>query len=310
MGRVAHQSRKITAAALAAAFSVATLAAQAPVFRVESKLVRLIVSVKNSKGEIVGSLEQHDFKVFDTGVPQAIQYFEHHTELPLSVSILIDTSGSTAKELAYEIESVRKFLRALFREGNPRDAAALYAFNDEVTQLASFTRRQDRLDAALRRISARSGTSIYDAVYLAAREIEGRDGRHVMIVVSDGGDTTSIESFESARRAAQYSEITVYPILVLPITNDAGRNVGGENALKQLARDTGGRVFEPSGSKELDRAFAEILRDLRTQYLIGYRPANLPEDAPRFHPVRVEVSRPDLRVSTRSGYYSDTAGGR
>lgn len=307
MGRVAGQGRKLGLLALLAA---ATLASQEPVFRVESKLVRLIVSVKNSKGELVGSLEKHDFKVFDTGVLQEIQYFERHTELPLSVSILIDASASTARELRYEIESVRKFLRALFREGNPQDAAALYVFDDEVTQLTSFTRRQDRLDAALRRISAGSGTSLYDAVYLAAREIERRDGRHVLIVVSDGGDTTSVESFESARRAVQYSEMTVYPILVIPIANDAGRNVGGENAVKQLARDTGGRVFEPSSSQELDRAFTEILRDLRTQYLIGYRPSHLPEDAPRFHPVRVEVSRPDLRVSTRSGYYSDTAAGK
>lgn len=307
MGRIAHQSRTLTCAAV---FAAVVLAAQEPVFRVESKLVRLIVSVKNAKGETVGSLDQRDFKVFDTGVPQQIQYFERHTELPLSVSILLDTSASTAKELGYEIESVRKFLRALVREGNPQDTAALYAFNDEVTQLASFTRRLDRLDAALRRISARAGTSLYDAVYLAARELEGREGRHVMIVVSDGGDTTSVKRFEDARRAVQYGEVIVYPVLVVPITNDAGRNVGGENALKQLALDTGGRVFEPSSRRELDRAFTEILRDLRTQYLIGYQPRNLPEDAPRFHPVRVEVSRPDLRVSTRSGYYSDTAGGK
>ena len=279
--------------------------AQQATFSVETKLVRLIVSVKNSKGEVVGSLERGDFKVFDLGVPQQIQYFEHHTELPLSVSILVDTSGSTGRELGYEIESVRKFLRALLREGNPQDAAALYSFNDEVTLLSSFTRREERLNAALARISATGGTSVYDAVYLAAREIENRDGRHVMIVVSDGGDTTSSGKFENARRTAQYSEAIIYPILVVPITNDAGRNVGGENALKQMARDTGGRVFEPSGARQLDQAFTEILRDLRTQYLIGYRPSNLPSDAPAFHTLRVEVSGRDLRVSTRSGYYGD-----
>ena len=307
MGRLSHKSCQLIAALAVVAGSAL---GQQSTFSVESKLVRLIVSVKNPKGEVVGSLERGDFKVFDTGVQQQIQYFEHHTELPLSVSILIDTSGSTAKELRYEVESVRKFLRALVREGNPEDAAALYAFNDDVTLLASFTRRQDRWNAALERISARGGTSAYDAVYLAAREIENRDGRHVMIVVSDGGDTTSSEKFENARRAAQYSEAVIYPILVVPITNDAGRNVGGENALRQLARDTGGRIFEPSGSKQLDQAFSDILRDLRTQYLIGYRPQNLPSDAPRFHSLRVEVGRPDLRVSTRSGYYSDTAVGK
>jgi len=292
-------------------FLVGTLAfAQQATFKVETKLVRLIVSVKNAKGEVVGNLEKGDFKVFDSGVQQQIQYFEHHTELPLSVSILVDTSGSTGRELGYETESVKKFLRSLFREGNPEDAAALYSFNDEVTLLSSFTRREDRLVTALGRLAATGGTSAYDAVYLASREIEKRDGRHVLIVVSDGGDTTSREKFENARRTAQYSEAIIYPILVVPITNDAGRNVGGENALKQLARDTGGRVFEPSGARQLDQAFSDILRDLRTQYLLGYRPTNLPADAPRFHPVRIEVGRPDLRVSTRSGYYSDIATGK
>jgi len=285
----------------------ATLAgAQQATFSTETQLVRLIVSVKNAKGEVVGSLERGDFKVFDTGVPQEIRYFEHHTDLPLSVSVLIDTSGSTARDLSYEIESVRKFLRAMLREGNQQDAVALYTFNDDVTLLNSFTRRQERLDGSLARISASGGTSAYDAVYLAAREIEDREGRHVMIVVSDGGDTTSSGTFENARRTAQYSEVTIYPILIVPIAGDAGRNVGGENALRQLARDTGGRMFEPAGSKQLDQVFSDILRDLRTQYLIGYRPQNLPPDAPRFHPVRVEASRPDLRVSTRSGYYGDS----
>ena len=126
-----------------------------------------------------------------------------------------------------------------------------------------------------------------------------------MVIVSDGGDTTSFYKYQDALDAAQKSDAVIYPIIVVPISNDAGRNIGGEHALQQFASNTGGRVFFPSNFAELDKAFSEILLDLRTQYMVGYYPKELPKDAPRFHQVAVRVKRPDLRVSTRSGYYSD-----
>jgi Ca-activated chloride channel family protein len=135
--------------------------------------------------------------------------------------------------------------------------------------------------------------------------MEIRDGRRAMIVVTDGGDTTSVKNFHDALEAAHLADAVIYPILVVPITNDAGRNVGGENALAALAAGTGGRVFFPSAGPALDEAFAEILRDLRTQYLMGYYPKNVPLTKNRFHPLQVKVARPGLRVITRSGYYGD-----
>jgi Ca-activated chloride channel family protein len=98
----------------------------------------------------------------------------------------------------------------------------------------------------------------------------------------------------------------IYPIVVIPITNDAGRNVGGENALTTMAAGTGGRVFTPSSAPELDRAFADILRDLRTQYLIGYYPKDVPPTKDRFHTLKVTTQGRNLRVITRSGYYGDS----
>ena len=269
------------------------------------KLVRLLVSVKDARGELVGSLEKPDFTVFDSGVKQQVAVFEHHTELPLSVALLIDTSGSTAKDLRYEQTSLEKFIRALLREGNPADAVALYAFNDEVTRMNSFTRREERLFESLKELKARAGTSLYDAVHLSSRDFRDREGRHVIVAVTDGGDTTSVKKYADAFESAQNADAIIYPILVVPITNDAGRNLGGERALDTLARGTGGRVFQPMGAAELDAAFTQILRDLRTQYLIGYYPRNLPADVPRFHQVRVEISRKDLRATTRAGYYGD-----
>lgn len=301
MGRFGRKSALLSGCALVLCAVFA--AAQEPVFRASTKLVRLIVSVKDPRGNAIGDLGKGDFKVTDSGVEQAIGVFEHHTEVPLSISLLIDTSGSTAKDLDYEVSSVRKFIRAVLREGNPDDAIAIYAFNHEVSLLSSFTRREGRLQDALGRLKPEAGTSLFDAAYLAARDIEDRDGRHVMIIVTDGGDTTSKQNFQSALRAVQGSEAIVYPILVTPITTEPGRNLGGERVLIQFAENTGGRVFEPTVSNQLDRIFAEILRDLRTQYLIGYYPAKVTPNPGGFHPVKVTVNRPELRVSARSGYY-------
>jgi Ca-activated chloride channel homolog len=303
MGRFRHQSALVILA-IGLAVAAVALVAQTT-FKVDVRLVRLLVTVKDAQGELVGSLEKPNFTVYDSGVKQDVAVFEHHTALPLSVALLIDTSGSTASNLRYETTSLEKFLRALLREGNPGDAVALYAFNDEVTRLNSFTRREQRLIDSLKELRAKAGTSLYDAVHLASRDLTGRDGRHVIVAVSDGGDTTSVKRYADAFESAQNVDAIIYPVLVIPITNDAGRNLGGERALDTLASGTGGRVFQPMGASELDAAFTEILRDLRTQYLVGYYPRNLPADAPRFHLVRVDLSRKDLRATTRTGYYGD-----
>ena len=305
MGRFRYKSALVIVTAIGLAICIGIRIGNAQTIKVDVKLVRLLVSVKDAKGELVGSLEKPDFTVFDSGVKQEVAVFEHHTELPLSVSLLIDTSGSTAKDLRYETTSLEKFIHALLREGNPDDAAALYSFNDQVTLLNSFTRREQRLIDSLKELRASAGTSFYDAILLASRAQLRREGRHVIVAVTDGGDTTSDKKFADAREAAQNADAVVYPILVRPITNDAGRNLGGERALETLANDTGGRVFQPAGAAELDAAFTQILRDLRTQYLVGYYPRNLPIDTPRFHLVKVELSRKDLRATTRTGYYGD-----
>jgi Ca-activated chloride channel family protein len=303
MGRFGYKSALLAAIAIAIGFAIRVGKAQT--IRVDVKLVRLLVSVKDAKGQLVGSLEKPDFSVFDSGVKQDIAVFEHHTEVPLSVSLLVDTSGSTASNLRYETTSIEKFLRALLREGNPADAAALYAFNDDVTRMNAFTRREQPLIDSLKLLKGKAGTSLYDAVHLASRDLIRREGRHVIVAVTDGGDTTSVKKYSDAFESAQNADAILYPILVIPITNDAGRNLGGERALETLASGTGGRVFQPMGAAELDAAFTQILRDLRTQYLVAYYPRNLPLDAPRFHLVRVELSRKDLRATTRTGYYGD-----
>ncbi len=284
--------------------------AQLPNFRAEVKLVRLLATVTDETGQLVGSLPKEKFRVWDSGQPQEISVFERSTELPLSVAVLLDTSGSTAKDLPLEIASVRRFLRALLREGNSKDAVALYAFNYQTLQLCTFTRRQGRIDNALKALKGEAGTSLYDAIHFAAGDLELREGRKVVVVVTDGGDTTSVKSFRDALKGSYLAEAAIYPILIQPVKNEAGRNIGGENALSSLARGTGGRVYQASLGAALDRVFEQLLADLRTQYLLGYYPREVPSTH-GFHEVRIEVLEngepaAKLRVSARSGYYEDS----
>jgi Ca-activated chloride channel family protein len=299
--------RRLLRTCVPLAVLAAALLSQETVIRVEVRLVRILATVRNTAGQLVGSLEKGDFQVLDNGVPQELAIFEHHTEQPLSIALLVDTSASTGIELRYELESVNRFLKALFREGNPQDALALFIFNYDVNLLAGFTRRLDRLERELKKLKNEGGTSLYDAIYLASGNLESRDGRHVIVVVTDGGDTTSARTYHQALQAAQMADAVLYPILVVPITNDPGRNVGGENALTSLAAGTGGRVFAPSVGEALDTAFTDILRELRTQYLLAYYPRNVPPAKDRFHRLTVKVPRPDLQVLARSGYYGDAA---
>jgi Ca-activated chloride channel family protein len=294
----------IWASAIAATLAFTyVIAAQEPSFKVDVQLVRLLVTVKNPAGDLVGSLESRDFDLFDSGVKQNITLFEHQTNQPLSVTLLIDTSGSMAKDLKVATGSLAKFLNALVKEGNPDDAASLYSFNDEVTLLNSFTRRLTRLEDSLRPLKADAGTSLYDAIYLSTSALRDRDGRHVIVVVTDGGDTTSSKKFSDARASAQRADAVFYPIVIVPISNPAGRNIGGEHALETLAESTGGRTFYAT-VEQLDRTFADILRELRTQYLIGYYPRGPLAGDGKFHTVRLELPRrQDLRISTRTGYY-------
>lgn len=282
---------------------------QETTIRVDVRLVRILATVKDPAGKAIGTLDKEAFTVRDNGVVQTISVFEHQTEQPLNVAILIDNSGSTAKDLKYETESVTRFVKALFREGNPADKAALYSFSLDTVLQQGFSRSAGAIDRALRNLRSDTGTSLYDAVLLASRDIQDRPGRRILVVVTDGGDTTSRSDFNRAVEAAQLADVVIYPILVVPISNDAGRNTGGENALTTFALRTGGRVFSPTLGGEMDRAFDDILRDLRTQYLLGFYPKNVPVTTNRFHTLEIVAAPPGLRVLARNGYYGEAVQG-
>lgn len=276
---------------------------EAPTFSIKVSLVRLLVSVRDSTGALVTNLNKSDFRISDGDQAQDIAVFERNTSLPLSVAILIDTSGSTQIDLHYETESVHRFVTSLLKAGNPEDVFALFSFNWRTSLEADFSRSPSRANRALRTLHGEGGTSLYDAVFLASDTLIPREGRHVMIVVTDGGDTTSYKKYEDALAAVQRADTVLYSIVVVPIAGDAGRNTGGEHALSTLATATGGRIFYPAGTQQMDTAFSDILAELRTQYLVGYYPKGVALQPRLFHHLKVETQSPGLHVSSRIGYY-------
>ena len=218
---------------------------QKPTFAIKVNLARLLVSVRDANGGVITTLNKEDFRVSDSGVPQDITVFERNTSLPLSVAILIDTSGSTENDLHFEEDSILRFLPAFLNAGNPADTFALFSFNWRTNMEVDYSRSRKRAERALHALHGEGGTSMYDAVYLASDTLDGRDGRHIMVLVTDGGDTTSYKKYQDALAAAQRNDVVLYPIVIVPIANDAGRNTGGEHALATMAESTGGRVFYP-----------------------------------------------------------------
>ncbi len=233
----------------AALFAGIILSQETPTIRVNVNLVHVTATVKNKDGNLVGTLHQEDFEIYDNGARQQVAVFQRQTEQPLSIALILDTSGSTGKEMRYETTAAGGFLRALLAEGNPRDAVALYCFNYDVTMLQNFTRNYRALESQFKMLHGEGGSSVYDAIYFTAQNLEPREGRKVIVIVTDGGDTTSGHTLKQAVRQAQLADAVIYPVVVMPITNDAGRNTGGENAMTLMAEWTGGRTFLPSSAQ-------------------------------------------------------------
>ncbi len=274
--------------------------------RVDVKLVNVFVTVTDKTGAPVGTLTKDNFKLLEDGVPQNISVFSRESELPLSIVLAIDTSLSTKKDLKLETQSARKFSHDILRR---QDAIALFQFSEDVEELVPFTSDIKRIDHGIDMVHVRSATALYDAIYLGADALMKRQGRKVMVLITDGGDTVSKENYNTALREAQIAEAIVYPIIIVPIEASAGRDLGGEHALIQIAHDTGGKYYYASGLTQLDEAFRRISDELRTQYLLAYYPSRRLADSD-FRRIDVEINAPDaeeLRSRHRTGYYTSKA---
>jgi Ca-activated chloride channel family protein len=286
--------------------SSATPAEQQPetTFKVDVKLVNVFVTVTDDHGAPVGRLTKDNFQLLEDGQAQTISIFDKESALPLSIVLSIDTSLSTRKDLPLELTSARRFTHAILR---PVDALSLYEFSEVVDEVVPFTSNLKTIDHGIDRVHSGSATALYDALYLGSRALESRQGRKVMVVITDGGDTVSQTDYKEAVRSAQEAEAIVYSIIVVPIEASAGRDTGGEHALIQLSEDTGGKYFYATSVPQLDEAFRQISDELRTQYLLAYYPTRRVSDS-SFRRIEVRVSGvpagPALIVRHRTGYYT------
>lgn len=272
--------------------------------RLDVKLVSIFVNVTDQNGAIVGNLTQDDFKVTEDGRPQKIAVFERQSEMPLALTLAIDTSSSTYKDRGIEQSAAKKFARALMR---PQDQMSIVAFNTYVYELAGFTNSLAQIDRGLDHMRGAGGTALYDAIYAGSQALGKKQGRKVLVLVSDGGDTVKGSTYGEALEQALRNEVMIYSIIDVPIEASAGRDIGGEHAMIELAQDTGGKHFY-AYEGGLDKAFERVSEDLRTQYMIGYYPRN---QAPGrdFHRIEVTIPRatPDsFNLRHKTGYYSDS----
>jgi len=291
-------------AALLTLFPI-TLHAQGDVtFKMDVRLVNMFVNVTDSTGAIVGGLTRDDFKVNEDGRPQDIAIFERQSELPLNLTLAIDTSESVRKDMTEEADAARRFSHAILR---PQDQMSLLAFATWVTELSPFTNKVNQIDRGLDRLRGGGGTAIYEAIYLGSQNLAKKQGRKVLILVSDGDDTVKSTTYAEALEQALRSEVMIYTIIDVPIEESAGRDLGGEHALITLAEQTGGKSFYVSAGG-LDKAFSKVSDDLRTQYLLGYYP-HKQEPGRTFHRVQITIPRAAaeaFNIRYRTGYYADS----
>jgi Ca-activated chloride channel family protein len=201
---------------------------------------------------------------------------------------MIDASLSAHKEIAFEEEAAAHFIRQVLR---PADRLSVFSVDENITQLANFSDDVPSLQAAVHRMPAGSGTSIYDAILLASRTLgrRGEDRRRVIILVTDAGETTSRADYDAARKEAVRSGSLLYTIVIRPVKNESGRNTAGEHALETITDTMGGAMFFPDSASELDGIFDRINRELRTQYRLGYYP-NPRGPANTYREIEVKIS--------------------
>jgi VWFA-related protein len=287
------------------------LAAPPGQIRIQVNLVNLFATVRDKHKAIVTGLKQDDFQVYEDGQLQEITNFSAESNLPITLGILIDTSGSEYYMLSGEKEAGSRFLARVLRKG---DLAMVMTFDTDVDLLADFTDDRGLLDRAINRAqinvpvggvivqgplpsSGTGGTNFYDAVYLAAHDkLSDEAGRKAIIVLTDAEDTGSKLNLQDAIEAAQRTDTVVHVLLV-------AADGGDQNVAKRLTDDTGGRMIVVRSEKNLEQAFDQISEELRSQYTVGYSPTNKKHDG-SYRKIKVEMKNKDYSVLTRRGYYA------
>jgi Ca-activated chloride channel family protein len=275
-------------------------------YRVRVDLVNVLCSVfDEDTNSFVTSLMQDDFAVYEDGKEQKIENFSRETDIPLTLAMLIDTSGSVKPKLKFEQEAAINFFQSVLRED---DRAMLVEFDSGVALRQDFTNDPNKLAAEINKLRADGQTSLYDAIYMSCDEKLIREtGRKAIIILSDGKDESSKRTLEEATEMALRSEAVIFAISVTKggfFGVDSSNE--GDDTLKNLVEVTGGRVFFPFELDDLYDNFRQIDQELRSQYSIGYTSTNSAKDG-KYREIRIKVKEGDYKLNFRKGYYAPTS---
>ena len=293
-----------------------------PSIKVDVDVVNVLCSVRNKAGGLVGGLGKDDFTLFEDGKPQTIKYFTKETDIPLTIGLLIDISGSQARLIEDERRAAYQFFSQVLRK---KDMAFLISFGPEAELLQDFTNSARLLQSALEGLHVESGvgglhpgpvptastirgTVLYDAVYLAATDrLQKEVGRKAMVLITDGVDQGSRLKKEAAIEAAQKSDSIIYSIYYVDRAAYFGHGGFGlgasDGALRQMSDDTGGRLMRVDGKHRLTDIFTQIQEEMRSQYAIGFTSTNPRKDG-SFRKLEIKTHDKTQKVQARKGYYA------
>jgi len=285
-------------------------------------VVNILASVRDKRGGLVPNLEQKDFTVFEDGKAQTIKYFTRETDLPLTIGMLVDTSGSQRNLIDIERNAASAFFTEVLHK---KDEAFLIQFGEEAELLQDYTSSARLLNQGLNQLRPSSGvgglqpgpvptvggprgTVLYDAIYLAASDkLKGEVGRKVIVVITDGVDEGSRLTINQAVEAAQKSDAVIYSIEYSDPRAYGGMfNFGGnagDSYLHKMSDETGGHVYRVDNRHPLDAVFKELQDEMRSQYSIGYTPTNDTKDG-SYRKLEIKVASKEMKVQARKGYYA------
>jgi len=274
---------------------------ETPVIRASVDVVNVLCTVQERRDNYVTDLKQEDFEIIEDGVRQKVQFFSNETgedAQPLTVVLLIDTSGSVKDKLAFEQEAASEFLRQTLRKN--KDLAAIVQFDSEVSLIQDFTYDYSVLENAILSIRAGGSTKLYDAIWVSVNELLRHEvGRRMLVILSDGADTQSMTRDNEALKIAQEHDIVIFGLGVRSrrFDSDFGK-------LKKFAEGTGGLFFNSEVDlQKLREAFRRINRGIKNQYALGYVSTNPRRDG-SFREIKVRMKRSGLNVTHRKGYYA------
>jgi len=294
---------------LAGALSYAAASSQTPTFRVGVDVVYVTATVRDQKGELVANLTEEDFEIYEDGRPQKLTLFApadgdgdpDNEALALNLGMLMDTSESMKDSIKLTQETAVHFLESI-----PRARDLLLIFFDQDIRLSRYTsENQQGLFERILEAKGRGNTALYDAISVYLSRVADSSGRKVLIVYTDGEDTTSAIGLMDTLRLVRSSGVVVYPIAFSGASFGIGTNryLSANSFLSQLAEASGGQIYSPKATKDVAGVYTKVLDELQKQYVLGFV-SDRPEKDRKFRKLLVKLKQPELRIRHRTGYYA------